>query len=278
MSSDRPIITSTGNARVVEARKLDQRKHRQQQGRFLVEGLQLIHMALDAGLRPLEVFFCRALFAGPEAPALMERFHQIGTTLQPVSVNVMHALSDRDTPQGLIAAFALYDMPLESLTLDGSELVLVLDRLQDPGNLGTLLRTADAVGAAAVIVVGPATDPFDPRTVRASMGSLFNLPVVMTDDVPGLFEWLRACRLRIIGADARRGLDWTRCEWRGGAALLLGNEARGLSDDLAAGVEAWAALPIIGQADSLNVAVAGGVLMYTWVQHNRLRAAARSDG
>lgn len=269
MPPDRPIITSTGNPRVVEARKLDQRKHRQQQSRFLVEGLQLIHMALDAGLRPLEVFFCRALFTGPEAPALMERFHQIGAALQPVSVNVMHALSDRDTPQGIVAAFTLYDTPLDSLTLGGSELVLVLDRLQDPGNLGTLLRTADAVGAAAVVIVAPAADPFDPRTVRASMGSLFNLPVAVTGDVPGLFEWLRACGLRVIGADARRGVDWSRCAWRGGAALILGNEARGLSDDLAAGVDIWAALPIAGRADSLNVAVAGGVLMYTWLQHNR---------
>lgn len=274
MSPDRPIITSTGNPRVVEARKLDQRKHRQQQGRFLVEGLQLIHMALDAGLRPLEVFFCRALFAGPEAPALMERFHAIGAALQPVSVNVMQALSDRDTPQGLVAAFALYNTPLDALTLAGSELVVVLDRLQDPGNLGTLLRTADAAGAAAVIVVTPAADPFDPRTVRASMGSLFNLPVVVADDAPGLCAWLRGRGLRLIGADARRGVEWARRDWRGGAALLLGNEARGLSDDLAAGVAEWVSLPIVGRADSLNVAVAGGVLMYTWMQHNRLGALA----
>lgn len=274
MPPDRPIITSTGNPRVVEARKLDQRKHRQQQGRFLVEGLQLIHMALDAGLRPLEVFFCRALFAGAEAPALMERFHAIGAALQPVSVNVMQALSDRDTPQGLVAAFALYSAPLDALTLAGSELVVVLDRLQDPGNLGTLLRTADAAGAAAVIVVTPAADPFDPRTVRASMGSLFNLPVIAADDAPGLCSWLRGRGLRVIGADARRGVEWTRCDWRGGAALLLGNEARGLSDDLAAGVAEWVSLPIVGRADSLNVAVAGGVLMYTWMQHNRLGALA----
>ncbi len=274
MPPDRPIITSTGNARVVEARKLDQRKHRQQQGRFLVEGLQLIHMALDAGLRPLEVFFCRALFTGPEAPALMERFHAIGAALQPVSVNVLHALSDRDTPQGLVAVFALYSAPLDALALTGRELLVVLDRLQDPGNLGTLLRTADAAGAAAVIVVTPAADPFDPRTVRASMGSLFNLPVIAASDVPGLLAWLRAHNLRVIGADAQRGAVWTRCEWRGGAALLLGNEARGLSADLAAGVDEWAALPIVGRAESLNVAVAGGVLMYTWLQHNHRGALA----
>ncbi len=276
MAPDRPIITSTGNPRIVEARKLDQRKHRQQQSRFLVEGLQLLHMALDAGLRPLEVFFCRALFTGPEAPALMERFRCVGAALQPVSVNVMQALSDRDTPQGIVAAFALYDTPLGSLTLSSSDLVVVLDRLQDPGNLGTLLRTADAVGAAAVVIVAPAADPFDPRTVRASMGSLFNLPVAVTGDVPALFDWLRACGLRTIGADAQRGEAWTRCEWRGGAALILGNEARGLSDDLAAGVNMWAALPIVGRAESLNVAVAGGVLMYTWLQHNRLEAAQPS--
>ncbi len=263
------VITSTRNRRIVEARKLAQRKHRQRQGRFLVEGLQLLHMALDAGARPIEVFYCERQFTGTEAPALLDRFRQAGAELVAVSPQVMQTLSERDAPQGIVATFALFETPLTSLSLTGHELIVVLDRLQDPGNLGTLVRTADAVGAGAVILIEPCVDPFDPKTVRGTMGSLFNVPLVRTTDVPGLFARLRGKGLRLVGADARLGEAWgSPSLWRGGVALILGNEARGLSDDVRAQVEEWVHLPMAGRAESLNVAVAGGVLMYTWLRAN----------
>ncbi len=259
------IITSTRNWHVVEARKLDQRKHRQQQGRFLVEGLQLLHMALDNDWQPGQVFYCEALFTGAEAPRLLERFRQAGAHLMAVSAEVLRALSGRDTPQGIVAAFALKQPALASLELSGRELVIVLDRLQDPGNLGTLLRTADAAGAGVVILLTPTTDPYDPKTVRASMGSLFNLPLLQIADTQALFGWLTQAGLRIIGADAHQGNLWTKTDWRGGIGLVLGNEARGLSSDVEAHIHQWVHLPVHGKADSLNVAVAGGILMYAWV-------------
>jgi TrmH family RNA methyltransferase len=265
MSQSTPI-TSARNPRVVEARKLNQRKHRQQQGRFAVEGLQLLHMALDAGWQPDEVFYCPDLFTGTEAATLVARFQQSAAHLLPVSGDVLHTLSDRDTPQGIFATFRLQATPLGAINPDG--LVVVLDRLQDPGNLGTLLRTADAAGATGVVVIPPAADPFDPKAIRASMGSLFNLPVALADDVPALFAWLAAHDVRVIGADARRGEHWMQCDWRGAVGLVLGNEAHGLSPDVSPHIATWAALPVRGRADSLNVAVAGGVLMYAWVAAN----------
>jgi RNA methyltransferase, TrmH family len=261
-----PIITSTRNPRIVEARKLDQRKHRQQQGRFAVEGLQLLHMALDSGAHPLEVFFCEALFQGDEAPALLARFRKTDAEIIAVSPEVLRALSEREAPQGLVATFSLIEKSLDSLTLTGRELLIVVDRPQDPGNLGTILRTADAAGASAVICITPCVDPFDPKTVRSSMGSLFNLPIIQTADVPGIFARLQG--FKIIGADAKRGDLWMRCDWRGGVALVLGNEARGLADDVSSHITTWASLPMSGKAESLNVAVAGGILMYAWVHSN----------
>lgn len=261
-------ITSTRNPRIVEARKLDQRKHRREQKRFLVEGLQLLHMALDAKAQPLEVFYCEELFTGNEAPALLERFRQAGAEQLAVSPNVMRSLSERDAPQGIVATFALFETPLDQILLAGKELVIVLDRLQDPGNMGTLIRTADAAGAAAMILIEPCVDPFDPKTVRGSMGSLFNLPIAQLVDVSALFARLRKSGLRIVGADAQLGEPWGRGILSSGVALVLGNEARGLSDDVRAHVDAWARLPIVGKAESLNVAVAGGVLMYEWLKTN----------
>lgn len=266
MMSD--VITSARNPRIVDLRKLDQRKHRVEQGRFAVEGLQSLHMALDSGVQPLDVFYCEELFAGMAAPTLLERFRQSGSSLFPATAEVLRSLSERDSPQGIIATFKLLNRSLESLSITGSELVVVLDRLSDPGNLGTILRTADAVGAGAVIILTPASDPFDPKTVRASMGSVFNVPVVQTDDVTRLFAWLRERSICPVGADAGRGSKWTELDWRGGVALVLGNEARGLSADVTAQIGTWASLPIMGKADSLNVAVAAGVLMYAWVERN----------
>jgi len=263
-----PAITSTANKRVVEARKLSQRKYRQAGERFLVEGLQLLHMALDAGATPHEVFFCPAQFASPEAEVLIARFGRAGGELLPVAPNVMAALSERDEPQGIVAIFHISGASLTDLKLSGRELVLVLDRLQDPGNLGTLIRTADAVGAAAIILIEPCVDPFDPKTLRGSMGSLFNVPVISTKDVAGLFGWLKAWGLRPVGADPHAGELWGEGLWRGGVALVLGNEARGLSPDVAAQVKQNARLPIVGKAESLNVAVAGGILMYAWLRAN----------
>lgn len=268
MTQNSAVITSTSNPRVVEARKLGQRKYRQAAGLFLVEGLQLLHMALDSGATSHEVFYCPEQFIGSEAAALLERFRQGGAVLQRVSARVMEALSEREEPQGIVATFHLVRPSLESLRLSGHGLVMVLDRLQDPGNLGTLIRTADAVGAAAIILVEPCVDPFDPKTVRGSMGSLFNVPVISTKDVAGLFGWLRSCGLRPVGADPHLGETWGAGLWRGGVALVLGNEARGLSDDVAEQIDAWARLPIVGKAESLNVAVAGGVLMYAWLREN----------
>ena len=262
------VITSTRNRRVVDARKLDQRKHREDQGCFLVEGLQLLHMALDAGARPCRVFYCEPLFAGEEAEALLDRFRATGADLVAVAEHVIETLSERDTPQGLVATFALFETPLDGLALTGDELVVVADHLQDPGNLGTIIRTADAVGAAAVALLEPCVDPFNPRTVRGSMGSLFNVPLVRTDDPHHLLAVLRGRGLRTIAADVYEGRLWGDELWTGGAALVLGNEARGLSDDVRAEVTDWVRLPIVGQAESLNVAVAGGVLMYAWLKSN----------
>lgn len=261
------MITSRQNQRIVEVRKLVERKHRLQQGRFLVEGIKLLEMALRAGVRPREVFFCREQL-GVEAETLRSSLASAGAEMVEVSPDVMAALAERTSAEGIVATLDLFEADRDMLHLQAPSLVLVLDRLQDPGNLGTLIRTADAVGAAAVALIDPCVDPFDPKVVRGSMGSLFNVPLVRTGDVVGLFDWLHRQGLAAIGADAHQGIDWGIGLWANRLALVLGNEARGLSVDVAAQIDGWAKLPIVGKAESLNVAVAGGVLMYQWVRHH----------
>ena len=262
------MITSSRNPKIVRTRKLMQRKHRQRERLFRVEGLQALHMALEAGYEPVELLYCEELFAGEGAPSLLERFRKTRAELVSVERSVMEGLSGRETPQGLVGIFPFIDVELERLALEGNELIVVLDRLQNAGNLGTLLRTADAVGAGAVIMLEPCVDLYDPGAVRGSMGSLFNLPVVRMGDPEGLFAWLKEKGFRAAGADPYEGELWHRGDWEGGTALVLGNEARGLSADVRAFIDSWVRLPMVGKAESLNVSVVGGVLMYAWSMGN----------
>jgi TrmH family RNA methyltransferase len=168
-----------------------------------------------------------------------------------------------------VVALATPETGLHALEPHHLGLIVVLDRLQDPGNAGTLIRTTDAAGAGAVILIEPCVDAFDPKTVRGSMGSLFNVPLAQTADVGELFEWMRDNDLQAIGADAHQGQAWDTELWRGNVALILGNEARGLSLDVRPHIQHWARLPIVGKAESLNVAVAGGVFMYAWLRERQ---------
>jgi TrmH family RNA methyltransferase len=289
------MITSVRNPRIVQVRKLSRRKYRLRQNRFLVEGLQLLGIAVDmfsrssqtcSCLRPLELYYCEALFAGETAPRLLGDLTRAGAEAIPVAANVLNTLSERDTSQGLVAIFGLSDLectPDELVSAIRSDLdpqatarrpgssgmVLVLDKLQDPGNLGTLIRTADAVGVRAVFLLEPCVDPFDPKTVRSTMGSIFAVPFARVKAAVELLQQLQALGFGLIGADTGRGsIAWQSGTLSGSVALILGNEARGLSGELRPAITSYVNLPQYGHAESLNVAVAGGVLMYEWRRVN----------
>jgi len=281
MHTDESRITSVRNRRVVEVRKLTQRKHRERQGRFLVEGLQILAMAVErmqedaAAVRPHEVFYSEELFTGEIALRLLRDLVEAGADPVHVEPHVLDKLSEREASQGLAATFEIgaLDAPLDELTAATSSepgLILVLDRLQDPGNLGTLIRTADAVGAHAVVLLEPCVDPFDPKTVRGTMGSLFSVPFARVSDVEELWSWVCRRGLRPVGADAAEGRTaWDEEALTGSVALVLGNEARGVSPDLRDQLTDYVGLPMGGKAESLNVSIAGGVLMYEWLRVNR---------
>ncbi|MBE7471900.1 MAG: hypothetical protein DPW09_04310 [Anaerolineae bacterium] len=293
------MITSTKNPRLIEARKLAERKHRRQQNRFLVEGLQLLSLAVEVmgtpqgrtRVKPLELFYSKDLFTGETAPRLLAQLTQAGAEAIPVAPHVLDTLSERDVSQGLAATFALSNLEysLDELiqlyrpptfqpsnlptfqpsTSSPPRLLLLLDKLQDPGNLGTLIRTADAVGVQGVILLEPCVDPFDPKTVRGTMGSLFTMPFARTKDVAQALVWLAEQGFRLVGADGQQGeLPWQSEVLVGPVALVLGNEARGLSPELRPHLHRYVRLPLRGHAESLNVSVAGGTLMYEWLRVN----------
>jgi TrmH family RNA methyltransferase len=238
-------------------------------------------------VRPGEVYYSEELFGGETAPRLLADLSGAGAEPIPVAANVMNALSERDRSQGLAVTFVVSDLEcaLDQLfqaispvcshqrTAAGvrtPKLFLVLDRLQDPGNMGTIFRTADAVEVAGLLLIEPCVDPFDPKTIRSTMGSLFSVPFARTGSVDELFQDLAKLGYGLVGADMDRGsIAWQSEALRGPVALILGNEARGLSPDLQRTITSYVSLPQHGRAESLNVAVAGAVLMYEWLRVNR---------
>ena len=270
MSEQQAVITSTANRRIVDARKLTQRKHRRRQGKFIVEGVQLVRMGLERGWVPDQVFYCAEHLDSAVASDVLPKLERAGASVYAVSTPVMDRLSTRDVSKGMVATFPMREMALADIVDRDDCLILVLDRLQDLGNVGTLVRTADAVGAAGVVLVEPCADPFDPKTVRATMGSLFNLPVIQITDILEIQAFAAARKLAVVGADVYEGIVWGQGTWQARQALVLGNEAHGLSPDVRDLVTHWARLPMRGGAESLNVAVAGGVLMYAWLRAQEL--------
>jgi TrmH family RNA methyltransferase len=284
------MITSTKNPRIVDARKLTQRKHRQQQNCFLVEGLQLLALALEARaaseamqrkIIPRQVFYNESLFTGETAPRLLNQLIEAGAEAIAVVPNVLDTLSKRDVSQGLAVTFDLQALAwslneleilnyqLSTINYQLPNLLLILDQLQDPGNLGTLIRAADAVGAQAVILLEPCVDPFDPKTLRSAMGSIFTIPLIRTQNAADILPRLAKMGYDVVGADAKRGVTaWQSDILAGPVALVLGNEARGLSPELHQYLTGYVSLPLRGYAESLNVSVAGGVLMYEWLRIN----------
>jgi RNA methyltransferase, TrmH family len=280
-------ITSTSNPRIVEARKLSQKKHRCRQGRFAAEGLQILRMACEAiaargtsHVKPLDVFYCEDLFTSAAASAVLAQLTAAGGEAIPVTPQVLETLSSRILSQGLVSTFAADPLAASLHDLsDGSaqtpRLVVVLDRPQYPGNVGTLIRTAHAVGATGVILIEPAADAFDPHAIRASMGSIFSVPVVRAEAIGPLRAWAADTEVRWVIADAAHGEPiWTSDALHGSVGLILGNEGSGPQPELHAMAHSQVCLPQPGGTDSLNVAVAGGILMYEWLRVNGAGASS----
>lgn len=266
---DHFTITSRHNKQIVEVRKLHQRKHRRRQGRFLVEGLQLLNLALDAGIKPVEVFYCRNQSKEASIQAVLNRFREAHANLIAVSPSVMETISDHGNSQSIIATFTIFEANLQSLNPGRCKLIVVVDRPQSPANLGMIFRTADAVGVAAIILTQPCVDPLHPKAVRISLGTVFNVPFSQTQDIAGLFSWIHQIGFRPVGTDPHIG-TWDQDIWRGKVALILGSDVQGMSSDMRHWVKDWIRLPMTGEVDSLSSAVAGSVLMYDWfrVNHN----------
>ena len=256
----RPLLTSLANPRVKAAVALRERRERDRTGLTLVEGAREVRRALDAGVEVVETFVCEPLLAGPDARAAIDRLDLGGAPVTPTSEAVFAKVAFGERAEGLVAVVRIPSTSLERLSLPADPLVVVIEGVEKPGNVGAVLRSADGAGADAVVVASARTDLYNPNTIRASAGTIFSVPLGAgsTADVRA---WLDDHGLRVVAAwvDAER--PYTEIDLRGPVALVLGAEADGLSPAWTDGVEA-VRIPMAGVADSLNVSVSAAILLY----------------
>jgi len=269
-----PELTSIRSPRVKAARQLGKRALRARARSFLAEGPQAVGEALARDGVVTELFLTAA--ARSRHGGMAARASRQGAAVHVVSGEVMAELAQTVTPQGILAVCRFVDVPLAALAGAAPRLVVILANVRDPGNAGTVLRTADAAGAGGVIFSDASVDPYNSKCVRASAGSIFHTDLVLGGPVADTVSHLRAAGLRVLAADGRTGQPLDQLEPRGvlagPTAWLFGNEAWGLPDDLLALADEPVAVPIYGQAESLNLAAAAAVCLYASARAQRCNA------
>lgn len=261
-------ISSAGNPLVKRLRRLAQRRHRQAEQVCVVEGIQPIRQAHEAGWGIDTLVVADALVRADSAHAFVDLAERDGVRVVRLTAELFTRLSERDGPTGLLAIVRTGDRSASPPDRPaGAATWVAVDRLGNPGNLGTILRTADATGAAGVLLVGPTADPWDRATIRASMGAVFSVPVTRLDDLAALRSWAREQDAQLVTTAARAEHTLWDVDFAERVVLVLGSEQEGLDDDSLAEADLAVSIPMTGTAESLNLAQAATVLMYeVWRQ------------
>ena len=255
-------VTSLANPLIKDIRSLALKKFRDVQDAFMAEGLKLVIDALDLGWTVKFLVVAKSSLANPLVQKTAARTVAQGGTVLEVPEKLLTAITRRDNPQAVVGVFSQRLKPLKSIRPKDGEVWIALDRVRDPGNLGTVIRTADAVGAAGVILVGDTVDPFGLETVRATMGSLFAVPVARASQ-EAFLAWRAEFDGLVVGTHLKGAVDYRSIDYSGRPVLLvMGNEQQGLPDRLAEACDRLARIPQAGRADSLNLAVATAVMLY----------------
>ncbi|MGA2796343.1 MAG: RNA methyltransferase [Thermoguttaceae bacterium] len=277
-----PIITSLQNPRVKNAIRLRNARRRQRQQRIIIDGARELARAIQAGVRLVEIFICEPLLAGEESQRLRKTLETCGGEILQVSEAVFHKLAFGSRAEGLLG---VAEMPIKTLQdLDiiikrphpnplpkgegtfkisptQNPLIAVLESVEKPGNVGAVLRSADAIGVSALILADARTDLYNPNAIRASLGTIFTVPVCEATSSETL-AWLRENKISVVAARVDGSMPYTEIDYRRPTAVVLGSEAAGLSSAWMAADITAVRLPMLGAADSLNVSSAAAVIFY----------------
>lgn len=257
----RKVITGFSNPTVKFVRSLRDKKHRKREQRFLAEGLRLLTDAREGGRVPEILLMAQGRDPHPLLDVLEQTVAAAGGDVLELPEDLLAKVTGKDNPQAVAGVFAEWDTGLATIDRHAAPIWLVAQAMRDPGNLGTMLRTADAVGAGGLILLDDCTDPFSVEAVRASMGAIFTqrLAQARWDDFIG---WLRAGEGQLVAASLREAVPYRGAPYAAPCFVMVGNESRGLPEDYEMACDLRVTMPMKGRADSLNAAVAGAVLAY----------------
>ncbi len=259
------IITGFSNPAIKAARSLREKKHRKSAGLYLAEGLRILAEAQDAGILPRQIFYAQNATVPPRANMIIAATQAAGGDVIATTPDILAKLSGKDNPQAIVGIYPDHATPLTLLDAASAPIWIVAQSLRDPGNLGTMLRTGDAVGAGGLILIDDCTDPFSAEAVRASMGAIFTQSVTLSgwSDFIG---WLRSPSGKggqLVGTSLAPGaVDYREPAYPAPTFILVGNESQGLPAEYEAACDIRVHMPMRGRADSLNAAVATAVMAY----------------
>ncbi len=257
-----PRIESAANPLVKRIRALENRREREAQGVFFVEGIAPVWAAVEHGA-PLELLVVAPdLLTSEPARRMVAAQERAGVRVVTMGGEVFARIATREHPSGLGAIVRMGRQSLDALAVTPDALFVALDSVGNPGNLGTILRTVDAVGASGVVLIGDSTDPYHPNAVKASMGTLFNVPVVRVGDLAAVRAWCTAHGVATVTTSAHAPQAYWTATYPAPALVLFGSEGQGLPSDVVAGGDLAVHIPMYGSATSLNLAVSVGVLLY----------------
>jgi TrmH family RNA methyltransferase len=260
-------VTSLSNPIIKDIKALANKKDRDETRSFMAEGLKLVIDALELGFEIKTLVYAKNVKDKPQVVQVATKTVARGGLVLEVSEKVLSSITRRDNPQMVVGIFTQRWTTLRDLKPKTGETYIALDRVRDPGNLGTIIRTADAAGASGVILVGESTDPFSMETVRATMGSVFAVPLVKTT-VGDFLGWKKTAGVQVVATHLAGAVDYRTIDYKKKpVVLLMGNEQSGLPEELAREADALARIPQTGRADSLNLAIATGIMLFEARRH-----------
>lgn len=259
-------ISSFSNSIIKEVKGLYKKKERWNKELFLIEGVKVVEEYIKLDMEPIYILFSENLFSingGKELFNIIKRYDE---RLIKLPNKLLKEISDTENPQGILAVINFNVSKMEELLKKRDRFIVILDELQDPGNVGTIIRTADAFGANGVVLTSNCVDIYNPKVVRSTMGSLFHIPIAYVEDKLCLIESLKKEDIKIYAASLESARSIYNVDFKRDFAVVIGNESRGVSQEVLDLVDASIKIPIIGGAESLNAAIASSIIMYETVR------------
>lgn len=258
-------ITSAANALYKDIKNFKQKKYREEKGEYLIEGIRFVDEALKADANIKSFFFSERLKSAKGGTELLERITATNHAVYELSDHLIDGISDTENSQGVAAVLSMSTHSIEKVIPDSRKL-LVLEAIQDPGNMGTIIRTADAAGFDGVIALNGCVDIYNPKVLRATMGSIFHIAIADHADMTETMSMIRKNGLKTFAAHLRGDKSIYEADMSAGGVILIGNEANGLSDELTLCADELVKIPMPGKAESLNASIASALFMYEMVR------------